>query len=129
MQVCCSVLFFFAKVFQNTEVFKGGNISFDFVAGCQLAEQAAHDFATSGFRQSLCPPDFIGLGDGADLLGYMFAQCFTELHVAFVLVLEGDECHKGVALDVIGTADHCGFRHSFIGDESAFDFARAESVA
>src|SRR5712672_2339044 len=78
-----------------------------------LAQDTAHDLAGSGFGQARRELDQIGRGDRADVLAHPRHQFLAQ---RFGGLLAGHQRHVSVdalALDVVGIADHGGFRHRF----------------
>ena len=59
---------------EHTEILKHRRISGNGLATRDLLQKPAHDFSAARFGQSLGKPDFIGLGDPADVNTDMIAQ-------------------------------------------------------
>ena len=61
-----STFFGFAEFGDYGEVFEGGGVALDFAVSGEFAEEAAHDFAASGFGQGFSEADVVGTGKRAD---------------------------------------------------------------
>ena len=128
-EIFVSFLIVGAEFGQHGEVFQSGGVAFDFVAGGDLFEEAAHDFAGAGFGKGVGKANLVGFGDGADFLADVVAQGFLEFGACLGGAFEGDEGGEGLAFERIGFADDGGFGHVFVANQGAFDFGGADAVA
>jgi hypothetical protein len=67
-----------AEFGEDAEIFERGSIAFDFAAGGDLFEEAAHDFAGAGFGQGFGEADVVGFGDGTDFLRDLLAKFVAQ---------------------------------------------------
>ena len=111
------------QIFDNRGIGQGGNITerLKFLFG-NLAQDAAHDFAGTGFWQSGCELNDVRAGDRPDIL----ATPGDEIRAAPRSAQGGSSSDVGIdalALDVVRIADHGGFGDLRMGDERAFTSA------
>src|SRR5256885_15263459 len=87
---------------QYAEIFERRRVAFDFGAGSDLFEQAAHDFSRTCLWQRFGKTDIVGPGHWPNFLGHMLAQFVADGMVRFDTALECDERHERLTLQFVG---------------------------
>src|SRR2546429_3112663 len=113
---------------QHAEIFERRRVAFDFGAGSNLLEQAAHDFSRTCLRQRFGKTDIVGPGHRPDFPGDMLTQFVADGMVRFDTALERDERHERLTFQFVGPTHHRGFGHFPIAHQRALDFRRADAM-
>ena len=119
----------FLQGFDDMNVFEGGDVPGDGAGGDEFFEEAAHDFAGTGFGEGGGEVNFVGAGDGANCLCHVGAEFLIEFGTVEDASFQSDEGDDALAFDFVGAADDCGFGDCLVGDEGGFDFGGAEAMA
>jgi len=94
---------------QHVQVFESGGVTFDFGAGGDLFEEAAHDFSGAGLGQRFGKTDIVRLGDRADFFGDVVSKFIAQGGFGQNAAFERNERNKGLAFESVRPADDCGF--------------------
>ncbi len=89
----------------DVEIFQRCSVAFDFAAGGDFLEQAAHDFAAAGFGEGVGEADVVGFGDGADLGGDVGAEFYFQRGRDVDVTARSDEGDEGLTFQRVGAAD------------------------
>src|SRR3989344_495231 len=101
---------------------------FQLVAG-DLAQDAPHDLARTGLRQTGRPPNQLGLGEAANFLADQGQQFLLQRIVDFHAVHRCDEGIDALAFEVMRVTDHGSFGDGVMQHQGAFPFGGADAVA
>ncbi len=99
------------------------------LVGRDLAENAPHDLAGAGLRQTRRPLQQVWRGDRADLLPHPGYELAPQLLARGLGDLQGHIGVDALALDLVRITNDGGFRDPWMRDQSALDLGSAEAMA
>ena len=112
------------------EVLQRRRVALHFAAGGDLLQDAAHDLSAAGLRQARGKAHVVGPRERADLLGRRAGAASSLSSVdGGDAVLERDEAHERLALELVGPADDGGLGDGRVRHEGALHLGGADAVA
>src|SRR5207253_9169350 len=117
------------QMLHHTRICQGGDIAQTVIfGGGNLAQDTAHDFPRTGFRQARRPLDDIRRSNRTDFFTHPVLQLKTQRLARLFATVEGDVDIDALPFDVMGHTDHCRFGDFRVSDHRAFDLGGPHTV-